>query len=55
MIPPTFTLEQGRMQNKDLKKGRCFLETKQVSYSTEGLWLGAALGKFDSSDLNERF
>ena len=28
---------------------------KRVSHSTEGLEVGAAFGKFDSNDSNERF
>ena len=32
-----------------------FLGAKRVSHSAEGSVVGAALGKFDSSDSNERF
>ena len=44
------------MGNKDLRIWTLFfLGAKRVSHSTEGLEVGAAFGKFDSNDSNERF
>ena len=48
---PTFTLEQGRVWNKNLKMVRFF----SGSHLTEGPGAGADRGNLDSSDLNENF
>ena len=52
---PTFTLEQSRVRKKNLKMVHTYSGNETVSHSNEGLAVGAALGKFDSSDSNERF
>ena len=43
------------MWNKDLRMVRCFSGVNQVNHSTEGPGVGAALGKSDSSDSNDKF
>ena len=49
-----FRARQGA-KKKDLKMVRCFSGQSDWVIKTEGPGVGVALGKFDSSDLNERF
>ena len=51
----TFMLEQSRVLKRTWKWFTVFLGAKRVSHSTEGPGVGTTLGKFNSSDSNERF